>query len=163
VPVELKLLADCSEWTHLLATWFYEEWGHRRPGNTVDQVERRVAKRMNRNALPITWVALKGAEPVGSASLILREMETHPRYLHWLAGVYVDQSFRGRGLGSRIVQLAAVEAQWLGIRELYIYTRSHELFYSRLGWKSVERAPYHGREVVIMVRDLSPEPANRSF
>jgi predicted N-acetyltransferase YhbS len=151
-------LADCPEWTRLLATWFYEEWGHRRPGNTVDKVERRVAERMNRDALPITWVALQDGEPVGSASLIVREMETHPQYLHWLAGVYVEQSCRGQGVGSGIVQLAAVEAQRLGIRQLYLYTRSHESFYARMGWRLVERSPYHGREVVIMLRDLPAKP-----
>lgn len=155
--IELHPLADCPEHVPLLASWFYKEWGYRRPGNSVQKVEESLAQRMNHNEIPLALVAFSDTEPVGTASLILREMDTHPHYLHWLAGVYVRQPHRARGLGSQIVQLAAAEAVRLGIRDLYLYTRSHKAFYARLGWKPVERSHYHGREVTIMVRRLHPK------
>lgn len=164
--IELRPLVDCPEHAPLLAAWFYEEWGRRRPGNSVERVEEGLAQRMNRDEIPVTLVAFWGTKLVGSASLILCEMDTHPQYLHWLAGVYVSEPYRGRGLGSEIVKLAAAEAQGLGIRDLYLYTRSHEAFYARLEWKPVERSQYHGREVTIMVRKLHPQPTaamGRSF
>jgi predicted N-acetyltransferase YhbS len=152
--LEVEYLADCPEWIGLLASWFYEEWGHRHAGNTVENVEERLKRLMNRDEVPLALVAFRGTKPAGSASLIVREMETHPHYLHWLASVYIHHTCRNQGLGSQLVQRAASEAKRLGVQELYLYTRSHERFYARLGWGVIERPHYHGREVAIMKRSL---------
>jgi hypothetical protein len=114
-------------------------------------------QRMDRDKVPLALVAFQGSEPVGSASLIIREMETHPQFLHWLGSVYIHHPYRNQGIGSQLVEYAASEAERLGVRELYLYTRHHESFYSRLGWRPVERAHYHGREVLIMKRGLGLE------
>jgi predicted N-acetyltransferase YhbS len=157
VSIEVRYLADCPESVRPLALWLYEEWGRRNPDNSVEKVERRLMQRMNRDKVPLTLVAFRGAELVGSASLIIREMETHPQFLHWLGGLYIHHPYRNQGIGSRLVEYAASEAERLGVRELYLYTRHHESFYSRLGWRPVERAHYHGREVLIMKRGLGLE------
>jgi predicted N-acetyltransferase YhbS len=154
--IEVKYLADCPELMPLLASWFYEEWGRRDPENSPEKVEKRLRQHLNRDQVPLTLVAFRGSELMGSASLIVREMESHPQYLHWLAGVYVHQPCRQGGIGSRLVERAAEEAARIGVGELYLYTRSHEEFYARLGWRPVRRLHYHGREVVIMKRVLAP-------
>ena len=158
MSIEVEYLADHPELTPLLASWFYEEWGRREPGNSVEKVKKRLVERMNRDRFPLTLVAFRGSEPVATASLILREMETHPQFLHWLASVYVHHPYRNQGIGSQLVEHAASEARRLGVRELYLYTRHHEGFYSRLGWVPVEKALYRGREVAIMRRDLAGRP-----
>jgi predicted N-acetyltransferase YhbS len=155
VSIEVRYLADCPESARSLALWLYEEWGRRNPDNSVEKVEKRLMQRMNRHKVPLTLVALQGSEPVGSASLIIREMETHPQFLHWLGGVYIHHPYRNQGIGSQLVEYAASEAERLGVRELYLYTRHHVSFYSRLGWRPVGRAHYHGREVLIMKRVLT--------
>lgn len=147
-------LADHPELAPLLASWFYEEWGRRDPANSVERVEQRLRERMNRDQLPLALVGFLSGQPVASASIIVREMDTHPQYVHWLASVYVQQECRGQGIGSRLIEHAAAEAERLGIRDLYLYTHSHESSYRRLGWRPVERPQSHGREVVIMKRVL---------
>jgi predicted N-acetyltransferase YhbS len=159
--IEIESLADRPELAPLLASWFYDEWGRRNPENSLQKVEKRLRQRMNRDKVPLTLVAFQGSEPVGSASLIVHEMETHPVFLHWLASVYVHQPCRQQGIGSLLVQHVAAEAERIGVGELYLYTHSHEEFYARHGWRPVERPLYHGREVVIMKRVLTGEPLKR--
>ena len=151
--VEVHLLADHPELTHLLATWFYEQWGQGKPGLSVERIERNLQERLNRDRLPLTLVAFQDMQPVASATLKIWEMDTHPQYPYWLGSVYVLPEHRGRGIGSHLAEHAAI-AQCLGVRELYLYTPDREKLYARLGWVTMERTVYRGEAVVIMRRTL---------
>ena len=153
--MKFSYLADHPELVPLLASWFYEEWGRRNPANSIDRVEESLRGKMNRNKPPLALAAFLGRKVVGSASLKIREMDTHPHLMHWLGSLYVREKYRNQGIGSRIVEFSEEEARRLGIGELYPYTHGHEGFYSRLGWIPVERTHYHGRKVVIMKRVLA--------
>jgi len=147
-------LANQPELLPILASWFYEEWGRRNPENSIKQVSQRLSRRMNVNSLPIAFVGFLDGKLVASASIKIREMETHPQYEHWLGAVYVDSAHRKQGFGSEMVLHTVSEARRLGVHQLYLYTRSHEDFYAHFGWKPIERPQYHGREVVIMKNSL---------
>jgi predicted N-acetyltransferase YhbS len=155
MTLEIHYLADHPNLIRLVATWFYEEWGIRNPEDSVENREKWLLNRMNRDKLPLMLIAFQGVEPVASASLKMREMETHPQYVHWLGSVYVHHPFRNQGIGSWLVEYAASEAERHKVRKLYLYTHHHESFYARLGWFPVERPHYRGREVVIMKRVLA--------
>lgn len=159
MPLEFAYLADCPEALPQLAEWFYQEWGREDQGHSPATAAARLRQRMQRGRLPLTMVALLDGQAVGSYSLKIREMHTHPQYLHWLGAVYVQEALRGQGYGSAIVRHAAAEAARLGVRELHLYTHSHEPFYAHLGWTPIERPQYEGRQVVIMRRVLAVEGA----
>lgn len=143
-------LADHRDLLSLLAIWFHREWGRRNPELTVDKIAENLEGRLHRNRIPLTFVAFVGTKPVGTASLKIHEMEIYPQYLHWLGAVYVLPQYRHRGIGTQIVEHAISEAQRLGVRDLYLYTRGSESFYAQFGWQPLERPFYHGREVVVM-------------
>jgi len=155
MKLQIEYLAERPDLVPILASWFYEEWGRRNPENSIEKVEQRLRTRMNRDSLPIALVGFLDGKLVTSASIKIREMETHPQYKYWLGAVYVDVAHRGQGIGSQVVQHTALEAKRLGVSQLYLYTRSHENFYTYLGWQPIERPRYHGREVVIMKFTLS--------
>ena len=152
--VEVHLLADHPELTHLLATWFYEQWGRSNPDLSVGRIERNLQERLNRDRLPLTLVTFEEEQPVASATLKIREMDTYPQYPYWLGSVYVLPEHRGRGIGSHLAEHAAAIAQRLGVRELCLYTPDREKLYARLGWVTMERTVYRGEAVVIMRRTL---------
>ena len=150
-PIEIHYLADCPELVPILASWFYTEW----QTLSVEQIERHLRERLNRDRLPLVFVGFRDGQPVASASLKIQEMDIRPEYLHWLGSVYVRPKARNQGIGSYLVEHAAGEAQRLGIEDLYLYTTNHEGLYSRLGWNAIDRHVYHGHPVVIMKRALN--------
>lgn len=147
-------LADRPDLIPTLAVWFYAEWGHSNPDLTQATIEGNLKQRLYRDRVPLVSVLLRDDSPIASASLKIQEMETHPQYLHWLGSVYVLPEYRGKGIGSKLVQYFVDEAKRLAVHDLYLYTRSHENFYSHLGWQPIERPYYRGRRVVIMKQIL---------
>ena len=150
--LEIEYLADHPDLVPLLAEWFYSEWGGRSPDDTLTTFEKRLLGRMHRDKAPLTLIAFKGEEPVGTAALKIQEMETHPQYQYWMGSVYVKENWRRMGIGSALVEAVIAKAEAFGIEVLYLYTRGRENFYTQLGWKEIERSYYHGRNVTIMKR-----------
>ena len=154
---EFIYLADQPELLPVLTDWFYDEWGRSDPNSSQERMRRILGEHLNRDIIPLTIVLLRGSHPIASASLKIREMETHPKYLNWLGGVFVLPEYRQQGIGSKLVDYTASEAKRLKVNELYLYTRNHEQFYTRLGWQVIERPVYEGRIAIVMKRELSVE------
>jgi hypothetical protein len=102
--VEIELLVDHPEFIPLLAEWHYREWAYLRPGDSVANRIAMLGERSARRELPITFVALEGIELLGSAMLIEHDMDTHLQYSPWLAGVFVAQDQRRRGISRALVR-----------------------------------------------------------
>lgn len=151
---EIVYLADRPELVPVLAKWFYDEWGHSDPQSSTGKMQATLRGYLNRDRIPLTIVKLQSSQPVASTSLKIQEMETHPQYTYWLGGVYVHPDYRERGIGSQLVEYSAGLAKDLGVRNLYLYTRDHEDFYTRLGWQVIERPLYQGRLTIVMKRNL---------
>lgn len=152
--VEFIYLADQPHLLPVLAEWFYEEWGRHNPQSSLQSIKEELGGYLHTDRIPLAIVCLQDSRPVASASLRIREMESHPQYMHWLGGVYVLPDNRGHQIGSRLVEFTAAEAQRLNVRELFLYTRTRVNFYARLGWQVIEEPVYKGKVVSIMKRNL---------
>jgi N-acetylglutamate synthase-like GNAT family acetyltransferase len=148
--MRIEYLADRPDALPTLARWKHKEWGHLRPGDTVEKRQARLADTSNRDGIPLTVVAHEGEDVLGSASLIAHDMETRMELTPWLAGVYVGEAFRRRGIGAELVRRIMSEAGKLKVPLLYLYTVHSERFYAALGWTFLERTSYLEQDVVIM-------------
>ena len=146
----IEYLGDHPETLLRLAEWQHAEWGHTRPGDTAEKRAARMKAWSNRDRIPLTVVALEAGEVLGSASLIEYDMETRMELTPWLAGVYVGEQYRRRGIGAQLVRRIMDEARQLAIPLLYLYTVHSEHFYAALGWILQERTSYKDQPVVIM-------------
>ena len=146
----IEYLADHPDVLPILAQWQHAEWGHTRPGDTAEKRAARMRAWSNRDRLPLTVVAMEGGEVLGSASLIAHDMETRMELTPWLAGVYVGEQYRRRGIGAQLVRRIMAEARQLKIPLLYLYTVHSEHFYAALGWTLQERTSYRDQKVVLM-------------
>ena len=146
----IEYLADHPEAVPILAQWQHAEWGHLRPGDTAEKRTVRLQGYCNRDRIPLTVVGLDEGEVLGSASLILHDMETRMELTPWLAAVFVGESYRQKGIGAELVRRITMEAGKLDIPLLYLYTVHSERFYGALGWVLHERARYREQKVVIM-------------
>jgi GNAT superfamily N-acetyltransferase len=153
--MQTELLADHPLLVPVISGWHFDEWSARYPGTTRAGWTAELAGRCERDRIPITFVALVGSEAVGSASLVVCDMETRPDLSPWLAAVYVLPAFRRRGIATALMTHALARARRFGVRQLYLWTDSAASLYSRLGWHPLAEEPYKGKPVLVMVHDLS--------
>jgi len=146
----IEYLADHPEAVATLAQWQHAEWGHIRPDDTVEKRAMRLRSWSNRDRIPLTVVAFEAGDVLGSASLIAHDMETRMELTPWLAGVFVGEQYRRRGVGAQLVRRVMAEAGELKVPLLYLYTVHSEHFYTALGWTLLERTSYRDHKVVIM-------------
>jgi GNAT superfamily N-acetyltransferase len=148
--VEIELLADRAEFISTLAEWHFREWAYLRPGDSVANRINILRERSGRRELPITFVAASGSELLGSAMLIHHEMDTHPQFTPWLAGVFVAPAHRGHGIGRTLAEHVVREAATRGYSTVYLFTPSAADLFLHLGWSIVEHTRYKGADVAIM-------------
>jgi GNAT superfamily N-acetyltransferase len=148
--VRIGYLADHREHVPRLAEWLHAQWGYLHENDSVERRAARLESRATRGGVPVTFVALEGETLLGSASLVVDDLETRPELTPWLASVFVAPEHRGRGVASALVGGVVVEAWSSGIERLYLWTTDQERLYARLGWTPVERTRFQGEDIVVM-------------
>jgi GNAT superfamily N-acetyltransferase len=149
-----------SEAPHLLpqvARWYFDTWGRHVPGMTLDDEQVRLEVFLQQDELPLLLLAVQDQKPVAAAQLKFHERTERPERLHWLGGVYVDESQRGHGLAARLIEDLMARGRALGVRDVYLQTeRNDGGLYRRLAWKPLEMQVHaSGVPVRIMQRTLS--------
>jgi GNAT superfamily N-acetyltransferase len=154
--MEIDYLGKHIEFIPTLAQWHHQEWAYLRPG---DSVEKRIGRlrdsARSHAAIPTVVVAFTGEKLLGSAMLVVHDMDNRMELSPWLAGVFVSPENRKQGIGAALVKRIIADARSLGIMRLYLYTPNTEQFYSRLGWSVVERTNHRDVDVVVMLFDCA--------
>ena len=96
VGMEIRLLADVPAAIPTLAEWFHSEW-HHYDGRSVAEVEVELRHYLNRDSLPITFLALNGTEVIGTVSLDTSNLPPYDHLSPWLASLYVVPSAAAKG------------------------------------------------------------------
>jgi N-acetylglutamate synthase-like GNAT family acetyltransferase len=148
--MKIAYLADHPEFLRTLAEWQHGEWGHLRPGDTVEARMVRLGGSEEPDRIPLTVVAHENGEVRGSASLIAHDMDTRMELTPWLAGVFVAPEHRCRGIGAALVRRIMAEAGRLNVPVLYLYTVHSENFYAGLDWSLLEHTTYREQHIAIM-------------
>lgn len=133
-----------------LAGWHHRQWQDLNPGRTL---EHRIASMQNylgESVLPSTYIYKHRQQLAGSAALVASDMDSHPELTPWLASVYVDESFRRQGIGSKLVKHVMEQAAQAGISQLYLFTPDRAEFYLQLGWTTLTEEGYRGQSVTVM-------------
>ena len=136
-----------------LAEWHHYEWSSLNPGRTLEQRIESMQSYLDDAFVPSTFIA-KDAMLVGSAAIVVSDMETKPELRPWLASVFVRPDCRNQGVGSRLVQHVMQQARMAGIQQLYLFTPNRTSFYRRLGWQTLSEEQYRGHQVTIMTVEL---------
>jgi len=154
--MKIEYLKDYSRWIPTIAQWFYEEWGEFHPELDVNRIAERLGERCNTDEIPLALVAVLQEEVVGTVSLKKYDMDTRMQYSPWLASLYVRKDCRNKGVGMRLIEAGLEKAKILGIKHLYLYTRTrkHVDFYLSQGWVHVETTDYRGGIVTVLLRTL---------
>lgn len=152
--LELKFLQETPEMAPLIASWYEKEWKIAREV-TLSSLSGKMT-----TSFPFQIVCYSNGEPVGTAGLydmvgLLRADPSFATYQPWLALVYTDPAFRGKGIGAWMCKEMDRLTLRAGFKRYYLYTFTAESLYRRLGWIEMDRVNYHGNDTVVMYRDLA--------
>lgn len=144
-------LRDAPQHIPQLAAWHHEQWSYLNPGQSLAHRVDGLRDHLRPAPLPRTFVAVEPhGQPMGSASLVAHDMDTHPELTPWLASVFVAPIHRRKGIGAALVRAVMEAAREAGIETLYLFTPDQASFYRSLGWRTVATEPYRGDEVTLM-------------
>lgn len=153
--MKLALLADHKEAIPVLASWYYEEWGHLTKDNSLTKITEKLHEYLNSDKIPLIVLAMDEGEILGASQLKYREMDIYPDKEHWLGGVYVSNTHRGKGIAEAIISKIIAISTELGVNKLYLQTeRLDGGLYKHLGWQPIEQVNYRGVDVVVMEKDI---------
>jgi GNAT superfamily N-acetyltransferase len=149
---------------HLIEPLAHLSWSEWQPiyqerGQTFEDAIKNYRERTNTDRLPLTLVALHGAELVGTVSLKYHDLEIRPGLDPWLGALLVLPDWRGRGVATLLMHRAVAIAGQLSVRQLFLWTSSAEGLYLKLGWQVTERADYCGKKIVVMQIDTTETKA----
>jgi predicted N-acetyltransferase YhbS len=146
-------LVDCRQVAPALAGWHHGEWGHLEGSASLEERIDELSGHTPDN-VPTTFVAWMDDQPVGSASIVNCDMESHEELFPWLASVFVLPAFRRNGIARSLVRTCLEAARNMGLEKLYLWTHNARALYASEGWKDLAYVDYKGKTVVIMVAEL---------
>jgi GNAT superfamily N-acetyltransferase len=148
-------VSDRPELAPIVARWRVDAFFNHPGGYTVEEMTARIL------APPVgakqAFVLLDDDEPAGTAALTHSDLATRPDLTPWLAGVFVQPAFRGRGYATALVRRVEAFAWEASVPVLWLHTEMAEPLYAGLGWRRVGIEQDHGHPVVLMRRSLSEQ------
>lgn len=151
--LEIVATSDRPDLAPVVARWLWDEFWQAN-GHSFEETLEAVAHSVTAQPMPRTFILLRDGAPVGTASLVENDLPERPDLNPWLAGVVVDPSFRRNGYVANLVAAVEREGRILGAQTLWLYTRTAERIYARLGWRNVETVRRNEKSYALMMRDL---------
>jgi N-acetylglutamate synthase-like GNAT family acetyltransferase len=152
--VRISYLIEHPEYIPQLAQWLFEQWGSVLGEKKLEVRIKKLQAHMNRDELPIAWVAHANGQLLGTAALRVHDLEGREDLTPWLGGVFVGSDFRRRGIGATLCATVEDAARSRGIQTLYLFTLDKQAWYSRLGWTKLGPCVWHQRSGDIMCKRL---------
>jgi GNAT superfamily N-acetyltransferase len=134
--IEIRPLGDVPHLLPVCTRWNYDEWG-RDDGETLETISDAFACMVRDTRGEHVLVALVDERPAGISLLIDDDLDSHAHLKPWVAGVYVEPEFRGKGVATALVSAAESCARRDGHRQAWLYTGLPGL-YARMGWSTRE-------------------------
>lgn len=135
--VEVRQIVELEdhEWNKVL-NWMYEWWG-REEGYAIDEVSCYLKHGMNKDRFPYMFGLYKDDCLIGMYQLTNSDLDIRPDLYPWLANVYIDVKYRGRGYGRLLLASIQDSMNKCHIDELYLYTY-HQDLYEKFGFEYLE-------------------------
>ena len=150
--MRVEYLADHPLHLPTVAAWQHAQFGYLTPITTLEDRTERLRRSLQKDALPVAFVALSPNGTLLGSAGILPTTITHKHLTPWLSSVYVPEEFRGKGFASALSLRAITEAGRLGFDRLHLFTPHNESLYARMGFRTFERIEHNGLPLALMER-----------
>ncbi|MGB9098966.1 GNAT family N-acetyltransferase [Erwinia sp.] len=123
-------LAEAKDHIETVTDWLWQAFGSENSRPFFASI---MASSLSGADLPLTWVAVDDDRAVGTVGLWRCDLISRQDLFPWLASLYVDESYRGRGLSEQLQQRVMAESRLRGFKHLYLYSACAD-YYERFGW-----------------------------
>src|SRR5947199_7987047 len=120
--VLINYLIEHAEYIPQLAQLLFEQWDAILGEETPEARIKKLKAHMNRDELPIAWIAHSDGQLLGTAALREHDLEGREDLTPWLGGVFVGSQFRRRGIGAALCATVEEAAGTRGIQSVYVFT-----------------------------------------
>lgn len=130
----IKKITDIDEDDlNIMTTWMYNWWG-KREHYSFEEVKCFMLHSMQENRLPITYGMFLDNKIIGMYQFTYEDLSIRPDIYPWLANVYIDKDYRGKGYGRKLLESIKTTFQDItDFNEIYLYTK-HIGLYEKFGW-----------------------------
>src|SRR5436189_6351881 len=128
--VQISYLIEHPGYIPELAQWLFEQWDSILGEGNPDARIKKLKAHMNRDKLPIAWVAHADGQLLGTAALRVHDLEGREDLTPWLGGVFVGSRFRRQGIGAALCTAGEDAARARAIRTPYFFTLDIQTSYS---------------------------------
>lgn len=136
--MQITLLCDVPQFLPAVAQAIHETFWLTDPEGSVERAEKRLSERLNAASLPFTLVAHDADILLGTGSVVVNDVPEDSIQSAWLSGVWVNETHRGRGIGSAVVDACCAHAKRLGEPSLLLMTADEREFYEKRGWTVID-------------------------
>lgn len=151
--VQIQYLADVPQHIPVLAQWTQEAWGKYDPTLNIKDTIASLNAKLNKDKVPLTFVAISDNKPVGMISLKPEiKVKGYNDHDLWLGSFWVIDEYRDQGIGTKLLEKVYAKARELGYTKISLFAsdpKSPE-WYGQRGWKQFATDTYQDHKVVLM-------------
>lgn len=154
MPVKIRRAEPSTDEIAALAKLRYDAF-FAGDDRTLEQDRSEIETFIRNQGYEVALVAESDGRLAGTCLFVREEIDPQHDVSPWLAGLVVAPDFRGRGIGTRLVEAIEAHARSVGCETLHLYTSGAEGFYAALGWQVADRFEDGGEPSVLMTKRLS--------
>lgn len=128
--IEIVSLSDAPQFADQIIDWQWRAFGEATSRAFFASV---VNSSLIGADFPVTFVAVEAGRAVGTVGFWRCDLISRQDLFPWLAALYVDEHYRGRGVSGQLQQTVIDCCRQRGDRHLYLYSACAD-YYERFGW-----------------------------
>jgi GNAT superfamily N-acetyltransferase len=122
----------------IVADRIWREWWAPH-GAALRDVERALGDCLDERDLPFTLVVSQGSLFLGTVTVVVSDLSERPQYSPWIAALWVEPEYRGRGLGEALMGEAESRVPRTVGETVYLCAKPHlRRYYRARGWQHIE-------------------------
>lgn len=150
--VIIEHLADHKEHIDTVIEWLWKEFGNE---DNYAFWESIVKRSLDKDKLPLTFIALMNNEVVGTVGLWRGDLLSRQDLFPWLSALFVKESYRGNGIGQELQKFLIQYCKQLGYKELFLYTDLND-YYEKTAWQYIgEGIEFSGHSIKLYKQELN--------
>ena len=136
--LEFKQLIDIDDNTlDIITVWMLDWWG-KDQDYSYEKLRYFLEHTMQKDKLPQTYGLFLDGKIIGMCQFSLEDLDVRPDIYPWLANLYIDEKYRGKGYGRILIENATKKAyEIVKYDEIFLFTE-HVGLYEKFGWEYIE-------------------------